>query len=447
MKPRNSAPGIYYYKNKINGKLYIGQAQNLHKRRIEIRYDGYAGAVFNNAIKKYGIDNFEYGILTHCKVEKLNYFEMFYIKRLKTKVPNGYNMTDGGDGVRGLKWDEEKKEKYKVMMLGEGNPNFGNKWDDGQRKRASEYMKERIKREGLICVHTPKIIEKCNNTRAINKYGKTLEEINEIVKNYYEKNNNISYSEISKKYGISDKMIKLSEKKLELKNDRSIKLKEAFKHNPYIVQCDRLNHNIVLNIFPSLKEAVEKTGIKSIHHCTHGFQENAGGYFWRFNNDGELPSEIYNEKYLKPTGNSRKLTDKQKKQLKEKGIWKHEKLMKKVYCFNLKGELIDICQSTKEAGKKYNVDPTEIVVICKKGKQKSAKGMTFSYTDIPVTGPFYKSIIYQYTIDGELVNTFDSIKDACKATGAKDSSISSCIAGKYKTSVGFVWKRETKEIM
>ena len=103
MKPRNSAPGIYYYKNKINGKLYIGQAQNLHKRHIEIRYDGYAGAVFNNAIKKYGIDNFEYGILTHCEVERLNYFEMFYIKRLKTKVPNGYNMTDGGDGVKGLK--------------------------------------------------------------------------------------------------------------------------------------------------------------------------------------------------------------------------------------------------------------------------------------------------------------------------------------------------------
>ena len=73
--------------------------------------------------------------------------------------------------------------------------------------------------------------------------------------------------------------------------------------------------------------------------------------------------------------------------------------------------------------------------------------MTFSYTDIPAAGPFYKSIIYQYTIDGELVNTFDSIKDACKATGAKDSSISSCITGKYKTSVGFVWKRELKEIM
>ena len=318
MKPRNSAPGIYYYKNKINGKLYIGQAQNLHKRHSAFGRGKYCGGIFDNAIKKYGKENFEYGILTHCKVEELDKWEQFYIKRLKTKSPNGYNLTEGG--------------------------------------------------------------------------------------------NSSSYAYV-------------------------------------VVQCDRLNHNKVLNIFPSLSEAQMYTGIYSIHKCVNGYQQNSGGYFWRKAKDNEIPYVKYNSEYLKKLDNNKKLTAQQKKQLKEKGVWKHEKLMKKVYCFNLKGELIDICQSTKEAGKKYNVDPTEIVAICNKGKQKSAKGMTFSYTDTPVAGPFYKSIIYQYTIDGELVNTFDSIKDACKATGAKDGSISSCIAGKYKTSVGFVWKKETKEIM
>ena len=128
-----------------------------------------------------------------------------------------------------------------------------------------------------------------------------------------------------------------------------------------------------------MKEATEKTGIKSIHHCTHGFQKNAGGYFWRFNKEGEQPSEIYNEKHFKPLKNSRKLTHKQKKELKERGVWKHEELMKTVYCFNSKGEIIDVCKSTKDTGKKYNVCYHTIIDICNnRRKNKYLKGITFS---------------------------------------------------------------------
>ena len=444
MKPRNSTSGIYYYKNIKNGKLYIGQAQNLHKRSLYINYKRYAGAVFNNALKKHGIESFEYGILTHCKVEELNKFEMFYIKRLKTKIPNGYNMTEGGDGVRGLKWSEEKKEEYKIKMLGEGNPNFGNKWNDEQRKRASEYAKEQTRRRGgVVCSHTTEIIKKCNNTRAINKYGKTLDEIDEIVKSYFDKYNNISYAEISKKYGISDTMVRLSTKRLNLKNNRSIKLKKSFEHNPYIVQCDRLNHDIVLNIFPSLKEAVDKTNIKSIHHCTHGFQENAGGYFWRFNEDGETPSKTYNEKYLKPLENSRKLTDKQKKELLERNYHEGKHLWKTVYCFNSSNELVDICDSVIKTAEKYGVNKSTIIDICNcRRKNRYLNGITFSYSKNHKVAPYKETKIYQYTIDGELVKTYDCLKDAAEATGAKEGSISSCISGRYKTSVGYVWKKE-----
>jgi hypothetical protein len=115
---------------------------------------------------------------------------------------------------------------------------------------------------------------------------------------------------------------------------------------------------------------------------------------------------------------------------------------KKVYCFNLKGELVDVCESTKEAGKKYNINPTEISAICRNGKQKTAKGMTFSYTDKPVIDNFYETKILQYTTDGDLVREYDSIREASKETGAKEGSICSCISGKYKTSLGYVWKKK-----
>lgn len=448
MKPENSVPGIYYYKNKINGKLYIGQAQNLHKRHNDIRYEGYAGQVFNNAIKKYGIENFEYGILTHCKVEELDKFEVFYIKRLRSKVPNGYNMTEGGEGVRGLKWDEERKEKHRIMMVGEGNPNFGNKWNEEQRKRASEYAKEVTRRRGgFVCIHTPEIVEKSYNTLVINKYGKTLEEIDEMIKKHINNGGSTSYTEISKLYGFSVKTISLSFGRLGLENERSVILKNSHKHNPYLVQCDRLNHNIVLNVFPSLKEAVEKTSIKSIHHCTHGVQENAGGYFWRYNKDGEVPSETYNEDYLKPLPNSRILTEEQKRVLLARNYHEGKHLWKKVYCFNSSNELIDVCDSVVKAAEKHGINKGVITDICNyRRKNKYINGVTFSYDKNHKVEPLIEVKIYQYTTDGRLIKEYNSIGEASKETGALESSISSCVSGKYKTASGFVWKKEIKEV-
>ena len=442
----NISSGIYYYKNKINGKLYIGQTSNFYKRQLCFKYDGYAGPVFNNALKKYGRENFEYGILTHCEIEKLNELEMFYIKRLKSKIPNGYNITDGGEGQHGVQWSEEKKELYRIKNTGKRNPNFGKKWNDEQRKRASEYMKKRIEKEGPIYIHTQEIAKKAYGTFVKNKYGKTIEEIDEIIRKHVYNNEHISYAEITKKYGFAEKTVIQAFKRLGIKNNKSDEIKKSRKHNPYIVQCDRNNHDVVLNIFPSLKDARDETGITSIHKVTHGFQENAGGYFWRYNTNKELPSKTYNKTYLKPLDNRRLLTEYQKKKLKENGVWKHRELMKKVFCFNSNGKLVDICESTKEAGKKYKVCYHTIVDICNnRRKNKYINGITFSYDKNHQVEPLYKTIILQYTIDGILINTYNSIKDACENTGAKQSSISNCISGKSKTSMGYIWKKQINE--
>lgn len=48
--------------------------------------------------------------------------------------------------------------------------------------------------------------------------------------------------------------------------------------------------------------------------------------------------------------------------------------------------------------------------------------------------------LQQFTLDGELIATYQSIKEAQRVTGVKHQHISDCCKGKYKQSGGFIWK-------
>lgn len=91
--------GIYCIRNIIDNKKYVGQSGDLERRKQEFyRCHQYSGKLFQEAIEKYGKENFEYSVLTHCDKEELNYFEQFYISRLKTNDERfGYNSTSGGN--------------------------------------------------------------------------------------------------------------------------------------------------------------------------------------------------------------------------------------------------------------------------------------------------------------------------------------------------------------
>lgn len=103
--------GIYSFKNKINQKRYIGQSKNLEERyKAHLRnytnenlqtYNGH----FYRALRKYGIENFEYEILYSDKFidsTTLNELEIYYIK-LYNSFNDGYNMNLGGQYTSGPK--------------------------------------------------------------------------------------------------------------------------------------------------------------------------------------------------------------------------------------------------------------------------------------------------------------------------------------------------------
>lgn len=53
--------------------------------------------------------------------------------------------------------------------------------------------------------------------------------------------------------------------------------------------------------------------------------------------------------------------------------------------------------------------------------------------------------VSQYTGEGKFVRSFKSITEAAETTGTRPNSISSCIAGRYKSAGGFIWRLGTSQ--
>lgn len=89
---------IYIHRNKINGKVYIGQTSETLNRRARGGC-GYAGSPhFHRAIQEYGWENFEHLILEeNLTSEQADEREKYWIKVFDATNPNkGYNLTSGG---------------------------------------------------------------------------------------------------------------------------------------------------------------------------------------------------------------------------------------------------------------------------------------------------------------------------------------------------------------
>lgn len=127
---------IYKFTNRINGKKYVGQTNN-----IETRYKAHLSSKrndpFHSALRKYGVENFDFEVIEHINSiedslqdmkKKLDELEIEYIKKENSKHPLGYNLTDGGYGSRGYKLSQEHKDKISAA-------NTGKKWTDEQRKK------------------------------------------------------------------------------------------------------------------------------------------------------------------------------------------------------------------------------------------------------------------------------------------------------------------------
>lgn len=104
---------VYRITNIVTGKSYIGQTRSHRLNHGKYRPFGHMGRFkdhiaeansnkkqqsryLNSSILKYGIDSFKCDLILECEVSDLDLYECQYIFQEKTKYPNGYNLTDGG---------------------------------------------------------------------------------------------------------------------------------------------------------------------------------------------------------------------------------------------------------------------------------------------------------------------------------------------------------------
>ena len=86
--------GIYKFTNKINGKIYIGQSNNLERRKTE-HSNGSTKQEIDRAIAEEGKENFTFTVIEYCKESELDALEQYWIAYYDSYY-NGYNHTKGG---------------------------------------------------------------------------------------------------------------------------------------------------------------------------------------------------------------------------------------------------------------------------------------------------------------------------------------------------------------
>jgi len=110
---------IYCLTNLINGKKYLGQTGFTLDYRIKYHLRQKRGnMIIGTALRKHGRVQFNEEILIHCEPDEANYYEEALISCLNTMAPNGYNMTIGGNGVRGHKLAKSTIEKIRIYRTG-----------------------------------------------------------------------------------------------------------------------------------------------------------------------------------------------------------------------------------------------------------------------------------------------------------------------------------------
>lgn len=133
--------------------------------------------------------------------------------------------------------------------------------------------------------------------------------------------------------------------------------------------------------------------------------------------------------------------------IRSKEAHRKNKFRKSIEMFSLDGQFIKTYDSVASAGRDNSIAPTAISA-CANGKTPYAGVYLWKFTDsTKEIKPMKKTRRHYLGIDqlddsGNIINHFDSIKEASESTGINAGSIRNVASGieRYKHAGGFVWK-------
>lgn len=225
--------GIYKVENLVNGKVYIGQSI-----AIEKRWNKHYNAPFNpntenynipfyRAIRKYGLNNFNFSVLEQCKRSDLDNREKYWINFFHSNNSEyGYNLTDGGQGSLGHfnKLDKIKVNEIQKLLLNtfETQTSIAKKYNVSQQLISYintgmvglsdnlSYPLRKLEEETKISkcpicgdikdIHA-KLCRKCYNLSQRKVERPTREELKTMIRT-------LPFTQIGKKYGVKDNSIR-----------------------------------------------------------------------------------------------------------------------------------------------------------------------------------------------------------------------------------------------
>lgn len=199
----------------------------------------------------------------------------------------------------------------------------------------------------------------------------------------------------------------------------------------YVVACYRLDGTL-FRIYESASKAskARRCHPRTIDKCIRGDALTAFGHMWRRFPCGEVP------KTIESFENKRVVASKSP-----------------IALVGEYGEILKHYPSIKNASNELGIDPHSIRDVLS-GKYKSSKGYVFRRLTAEEIAQFgyekiseithIKSRILQYDLNGNYVNTYDSINDVCKYLERKHAqqAIKDVLMNRRKTAYGYVWRYE-----
>ena len=168
---------IYKITNLQNNKIYIGKTttciqERFSKHIYEANTPNTKGYMFilHKAFRKYGINNFNIEQIEEIDNFLLNDREIYWINFYNSMIPNGYNMTFGGEG--------STKINYKLVY---------DLWDSGQSiSQIASILNHSITQLKIILSSYKNFNNEENNKRTINatkkQVGQYDKNTNELIK-------------------------------------------------------------------------------------------------------------------------------------------------------------------------------------------------------------------------------------------------------------------------